>query len=225
MRFIDRHDAGKELAQHLLTFKDKKPVVLALPRGGVPVGFEVAHALGAPLDLILVRKIGAPHEEELAIGAIADGDDPELVTDPGLVKDLDVSRDYLDQARSAALKEIERRRRAYFGDHKAVDIAGHTAIIVDDGIATGATMLAAVHATRRRKPARIVLAVPVAAADALRRLRREVDDVVCLDTPKVFLAVGQFYRQFPQLQDAEVVSLLDRSRAAVSAHSSSEKPT
>lgn len=225
MRFIDRHDAGKELAQHLMAFKDKNPVVLALPRGGVPVGFEVAHALGAQLDLILVRKIGAPHDEELAIGAIADGEDPELVTDTRLVKDLDVSQDYLEQAKSAALKEIERRRRAYFGTHEAVDIAGCTAIIVDDGIATGATMLAAIHAVRRRKPARIVLAVPVAAADSLRRLRREVDDVVCLDTPTVFLAVGQFYRRFPQLHDAEVVSLLDRSRAAFSAHGFSEKHT
>lgn len=225
MRFIDRHDAGKELAQHLMVFKDKHPVVLALPRGGVPVGFEVAHALGAPLDLILVRKIGAPHEEELAIGAIADGKDPELVTDARLVKDLDVSQDYLEQAKSAALKEIERRRRAYFGTHEAVDIADCTAIIVDDGIATGATMLAAIHAVRRRKPARIVLAVPVAAADSLRRLSREVDDVVCLDRPTVFLAVGQFYRQFPQLRDAEVISLLDQSRAALSAQGISEKHT
>ncbi|HBK04481.1 MAG TPA: phosphoribosyltransferase [Acetobacteraceae bacterium] len=225
MRFIDRHDAGRELAKRLLTLKDKNPVVLALPRGGVPVGFEVAQSLGAPLDLILVRKIGAPHEEELAIGAIADGDDPELVTDPRLVRDLNVSQDYLDDAKSAALKEIERRRRAYFGDRKAVDIAGHTAIIVDDGIATGATMLAALHATRRRNPARIVLAVPVASAEAVRRLRREVDELVCLYTPQVFLAVGQFYRQFPQLRDAEVVSFLDRSRAAVSAPSSSENHT
>ena len=213
MQFIDRHEAGRRLAERLLPLKDKRPVVLALPRGGVPVGFEIARALEAPLDLVLVRKIGAPHQEELAIGAIADGKDPQLVTDPALVATLDVSPEYLERAKSAALQEIERRRGVYFGDRQPEGVAGRTAIVVDDGIATGATMLAALRATRRRNPAHLVLAVPVAPRQTLKRLRREVDEVVCLDTPKDFVAVGQFYAAFPQLRDEEVIALLDEARA------------
>jgi putative phosphoribosyl transferase len=215
MLFTDRHEAGRRLATRLLALKFKNPVVLALPRGGVPVGFEVARALAAPLDLVLVRKIGAPHQEELAVGAIADGDQPELVTDPRLIDLLHVSRAYLEDAKSVALQEIERRRRIYLGDRQPAEVAGRTAIVVDDGIATGATMLAALRATRRRGPARLVLAVPVAPPDALKRMRGEVDEVVCLDTPSAFFAVGQFYRAFPQLRDAEVIALLDQAQAFV----------
>jgi len=215
MLFTDRHEAGRLLAERLLELKDKHPVVLALPRGGVPVGFEIARALAAPLDLVLVRKIGAPRQEELAIGAIADGEHPELVTDPDIVAYLNVSPDYLAKAKAAALREIERRRHAYLGDRQPVDVIGCTAIVVDDGIATGATMLAALRATRRRKPARLVLAVPVAPRHTLEKLRHEADQVVCLDTPADFYAVGQFYRQFPQLQDAEVIALLIQARAFV----------
>lgn len=215
MLFTDRHEAGRRLAERLLALKDKNPVVLALPRGGVPVGFEIARALAAPLDLVLVRKIGAPFQEELAVGAIADGEHPELVTDPQLVAHLDISPEYLEEAKSAALEEIERRRRVYFGDRQPVEIAGRTAIVVDDGIATGATMLAALRATRRRRPARLVLAVPVAPRHTLKKLRQEVDETVCLDTPADFFAVGQFYRQFPQLRDEEVIALLDQARAFV----------
>jgi putative phosphoribosyl transferase len=207
MLFNDRHAAGRQLAERLQAMKIDDPVVLALPRGGVPVGFEIARCLAAPLDLILVRKIGAPFQEELAIGAIGDGEHPELVIDQRLAADLGVSAGYLKKAESAALKEIERRRHAYLGDHKPV-----TAIVVDDGIATGATMLAALHAVRRRKPARIVLAVPVAPEGALDRLRPEADQILCLDTPDDFMAVGQFYRQFPQLLDSEVIALLDQAR-------------
>ena len=213
MVFIDRRDAGKQLAQLLLASKENNPIVLALPRGGVPVGFEVARALGAPLDLVLVRKIGAPFQEELAVGAVADGDDPEIVTDPLLVGALDISPKYLEEAKTAELEEIERRRRVYLGDRKPVDVSGRTAIIIDDGIATGATMLAALRATRRRKPARIVLAVPVAAKETLRRLRREADDVVCVHAPPDLAAVGQFYLRFPQLRDLEVTELLEQARA------------
>jgi putative phosphoribosyl transferase len=213
MLFSDRHEAGRKLAARLLDLKKMNPVVLALPRGGVPVGFEIASALGAPLDLVLVRKIGAPFQEELAVGAIADGDEPELVTDARMVADLDVSPAYLEDAKSAALVEIERRRRAYLKDRKPVDIAGRVAIVVDDGVATGATMLAALRATRRRKPTQIVLAVPVASEQALGRLRLEADTTICLDTPANFMAVGQFYRQFPQLRDEEVIALLDRANA------------
>jgi putative phosphoribosyl transferase len=211
--FSNRHEAGKQLAAQLLGFKDRTPVVLALPRGGVPVGFEVARALAAPLDLVLVRKLGAPGQEELAIGAIADGGQPELVTDPRLVARLHVSAAYLAAAKAAALQEIERRRRVYLGDRPAANIAAATAIVVDDGVATGATVLAALRATRRHAPARLVLAVPVAPRNTLRRLRDEVDEAVCLQAPKNFGAVAQFYGQFPQLADDEVIALLDRARA------------
>ncbi|MDR3536369.1 MAG: phosphoribosyltransferase [Acetobacteraceae bacterium] len=213
MRFTDRHDAGRQLAERLLRLRDKNPVVLALPRGGVPVGFEVARALAAPLDLILVRKIGAPFQQELAIGAIAEGDTPELVIDPQLVALLEISPEYLEEAKSAALQEIERRRHAYLGDRQPVAIAGRVAIIVDDGIATGATVRAAARATRRRKPAQLILAVPVAPPHTLKALRREVDETVCLTTPADFFAVGQFYQQFPQLRDEEVIALLEQARA------------
>jgi len=215
MLFADRQEAGRRLAEALLTLKNKHPVVLALPRGGVPVGFEVARALSAPLGLVLVRKIGAPGQEELAIGAVADGAEPELVTDPQLVAYLGVSANYLEAAKSTALQEIKRRAAVYFGDRQPVEIAGRTAIVVDDGIATGATMLAALRATRRRKPARLVLAVPIGSPRALEKLRQEVDEAVCLDAPAGFAAVGQFYRQFPQLRDEEVTALLDRARAFV----------
>ena len=189
MVFTDRRDAGKRLAQLVLASKETDPVVLALPRGGVPVGFEVARALAAPLDLVLVRKIGAPFQKELAVGAVADGDAPEIVTDPLLVAGLNIPPDYFEQAKTAELEEIERRRRIYLGDRKPAEIAGRTAIIVDDGIATGATMLAALRATRRRKPARIVLAVPVAAKATLKQLRREADHVVSVQAPADFGAV------------------------------------
>lgn len=215
MLFTDRREAGRKLAERLLALKLKDPVVLALPRGGVPVGSEVARALAAPLDLVLVRKIGAPDREELAVGAIADGEHPELVTDPRLIGLLDVSREYLEATKAAALQEIQRRRRVYLGNRQPVEIAGRTAIVVDDGVATGATMLAAVRATRRREPARLVLAVPVASRDALKRLQREADNVVCLDAPAEFYAVGQFYVAFPQLRDDEVTALLDEAQAFV----------
>jgi putative phosphoribosyl transferase len=213
MLFNDRREAGRLLAGRLLHLKDNSPVVLALPRGGVPVGFEVARALAAPLDLVLVRKIGAPHNEEFAVGAITDGEHPTVVIDQHLVRRLEISSAYLDEAKTGALAEIERRRHVWLGDRPAVDISGRTAIVVDDGIATGATMRAALQATRARKPARVVLAVPVAAPDSLDALRREADDVVCLDVPENFMAVGQFYRHFPQLRDAEVTALLAEAQA------------
>lgn len=217
MLFDNRAAAGRLLAQRLLQYKDQRPVVLALPRGGVPVGLEVARALAAPLDLVLVRKIGAPHNEEFAIGAITDGDHPMEFINPHLVRRLGISPGWLNEAKAACLAEIERRRKTWLGDHAPADIAGHTAIVVDDGVATGATMRAALLATRARKPARVVLAVPVAAPDSLAELRREADEAVYLDAPENFLAVGQFYRQFPQLRDAQVTALLAEAQALHSA--------
>jgi putative phosphoribosyl transferase len=223
MQFTDRHQAGRLLAKRLAHLKGEHPIVLALPRGGVPVGYEIARALAAPLDLVLVRKIGAPDQPELAIGAVADGEQPELVTDPQLAAWLAVPAGYLEAVKARELKEIERRRRLYFGDRPAVEVRGRAAILVDDGIATGATMLAAVRATRRRAPSRLVVAVPVASPDTLERMQQEADEVVCLDTPTDFMAVGQFYRHFPQLEDEEVIDLIDAARKLTSAEGTSSE--
>lgn len=212
MQFADRHEAGRLLARQLLHLKDQHPVILALPRGGVPVGYEIARELAAPRDLVLVRKIGAPGQPELAIGAVAKREPPEVVTDPQLASWLTVQSGYLEVTKASELREIERRRKLYLGNHTPVDARGRTVILVDDGIATGATMLAALRATRRRAPARLVLAVPVAAPDMLDRMREEADEVVCLETPMDFMAVGQFYRRFPQLGDQEVIRLLEEAR-------------
>lgn len=211
MIFADRQEAGRKLAERLLRFQDRRPVVLALPRGGVPVGFEIARALAAPLDLVLVRKLGAPGQPELAIGALALGEGVEFVTDPELLTALGVRPAALEAIKAREAREIERRRELYFGARKPVPVADRTAILVDDGIATGATMRAALRATRKRKPARLVLAVPVAPPDTIARLGAEADEIVCLDQPRSFLAVGQFYRTFTQLEDREVLDLLERA--------------
>ena len=208
MIFANRVDAGRKLAKRLLELQLKQPVVLALPRGGVPVAFEVARALAAPLGLVLVRKIGVPLQEEYALGAIADGDTPELVIDEEIRQRLGISENYVMQAKAEALREIDRRWHVYLGNRAPVEIAGRTAIIVDDGIATGATMRAALRAVRRQKPARLVMAVPVAPPDTLRHLAAEVDDSVCLYEPVYFAAVGQFYQDFTQTNDDEVIRLL-----------------
>ena len=209
--FQDRSDAGRKLAAKLLHLKDQKPVVLALPRGGVPVGFEIARALDAPLDLVLVRKIGVPWQQELALGAVTDGDDPELFVDRRLVLEWAISDAYISLEARRQLKELERRRHAYGAGREPLEIAGRPAIVVDDGIATGATMRVALGAMRRRNPTRLILAVPVAAEDTLARLRPEVDEAACLETPPDLGAIGLFYRDFHQLSDAEVRDLLARA--------------
>lgn len=221
--FRDRTEAGLALAAALVPRRFEKPVVLALPRGGVPVALEVARALAAPLDLILVRKIGHPEQPELALGAVVDGVHPELVLNPDVAARTAGLEDYLSRARPAALAEIERRRKAYLGQRAAVDVGGAVAIVVDDGIATGATVRVALKALRQRRPARIVLAVPLAPRETLEALRCEVDEIVCLDTPEPFFAVGQAYLDFRAVDDAEVVRLLreaDALRPAVPARRS-----
>lgn len=175
MMFRDREDAGRKLAAELHRFQGSDPVVLALPRGGVPVAFEIARELAAPLDLVLVRKIGAPGQRELAAAAVVDGENMELVVNQDVVDALGISQAYLDQEAKREVEEIERRRTAYLGGRKRVPVEGRTAIVVDDGIATGATMRAALRAVRRRKPSRLVLAVPVAPPDTVESLRSEVD--------------------------------------------------
>jgi putative phosphoribosyl transferase len=211
MRFIDRNDAGRQLAAKLLHLGDRNPVVLALPRGGVPVGYEVARVLDAPLDIVLVRKIGVPWQPELALGAVTDGLDPEVFIDRNLANELDIPEEYITSETHRQVEELERRRSVYGAGREPLDIAGRTAIVVDDGIATGATMRVALQAARRRNPSWLVLATPVAAPDTLDRLRPEADEVVCVETPSGLGAIGFFYRDFHQVKDAEVTDLLARA--------------
>lgn len=207
--FPDRTEAGRRLAERLRHFKDQQPVVLALPRGGVPVAYEVARVLEAPLDLVLVRKIGAPFQPELAIGAVVDGERPELVLNRDLISEYGIPESYVESERRRQLAEIERRRQQYLSERPRAPIRCRTAIVIDDGIATGATMEAALHATRRANPKRLVLAVPVAPPDTIERLRPEVDEVVCLLVPAFLGAIGSFYRDFRQLRDEDVIELLE----------------
>jgi predicted phosphoribosyltransferase len=212
--FADRSDAGRRLAAALSTVRRERPVVYALPRGGVPVAVEIAAALKAPMDLVLVRKIGAPGEPELALGAIVDGPDPQVIINEDVRASTGADDAYIEKARARELEEIERRRRLYFQDFVRVDPKDRTAIVVDDGLATGATAKAAVRALKRRGAGRVVLAVPVAPPETLAELQREADEVVCLNTPRSFLGVGAFYQDFRQLADQEVVALLHQARAA-----------
>jgi predicted phosphoribosyltransferase len=183
---------------------------LALPRGGVPVAAEVATALHAPLDLILVRKIGVPFQPELAMGAMVDGSPPLIVRNDDVISAAGIDEDDFQAVCERELAEIERRRQRYLGDRKRVDVAGRTAIVVDDGIATGATTRAALRATRQRGPKQLVLAVPVAPTDSLVVMRQEADVVVCLEDYEMFGAIGLYYADFSQISDEEVIDTLQR---------------
>ncbi len=207
--YRDRIEAGQELAQEIADREYADPVVLALPRGGVPIGAEVARLLDAPLDLVMVRKIGLPSQPELAAAAVVDGDHPEIVRNEDILYRSGLGADEIDRLAKAQLEEIARRKVLYVGDRPSVEITGRTAIVVDDGIATGATMRAALKAIRRKAPHRLVLAVPVAPSDTLALLSREVDDVICLAKPDPFIAVGAHYADFPQVSDEEVVRIMD----------------
>jgi putative phosphoribosyl transferase len=210
--FEDRREAGRQLAAALVRYKDKQPVVVALPRGGVPVGFEVAKALATQLDVLLVRKIGAPGHAELGLGAVVDGQDPQLVLNQDVIRAVGPPRGYIEAEKQRQLVEIERRRRQYVGDRPPTPVEGRTVILVDDGIATGGTVKAGLRGVAQHRPARLVLAVPVAPADSLDELASECDDIVCLATPEPFFAVGSHYRDFTQTEDAEVVRLLEEAR-------------
>lgn len=210
-RFRDRMEAGRALGEALYRkFGERRDlIVLGLPRGGVPVGFEVARRLRAPLDVFIVRKLGVPGYEELAMGAIATGGVRVLNED--VLSQIHLAPHTIDAVAAREQRELERRERAFRGERPPIEVRDHTVIIVDDGLATGATMRAAVRALQRMDPRAIVVAVPVAAESTCSELRREVDEVVCLRTPEPFQAVGLWYEDFDQTSDAEVHDLLSRS--------------
>jgi putative phosphoribosyl transferase len=213
--FADRVAAGRALARALAQRRWEGPVVvLALPRGGVPVAAEVARVLDAPLDLLLVRKIGAPSQPELAVAAVVDGTQPVIVVDEETALLAGVDREYIDARAQVELVEIARRRRVYLKDRSPVSVQGCTAIVVDDGIATGTTVRAALRALKGRWPARTVLAVPLAPADTLAALRGEVDEIVCLAEPSPFFAIGPHYDDFHQVEDAEVIAAMEAARSS-----------
>jgi putative phosphoribosyl transferase len=205
-RFADRADAGRRLAERLLPLAGDHPVVLALPRGGVPVAREVALALDAPLDFLAVRKLGAPHNPEYGIGAVAE--DGTRLIDGEALSILGINGPTVEAILARETAELRRRVAAYRGDRPPPDLAGRTVIVVDDGVATGVTDLVALRALRRRGPRRVVLAVPVCAPEAAARLAEEADDMICLAAPTLFAGVSQWYRDFSQVPDDEVVSAL-----------------
>lgn len=208
MRFADRGDAGRRLGQRLQQLELPEPVVLALPRGGVAVGLEIARLLNAPLDVVLVRKIGAPGHRELAAGAVVDGDPPELVLNEDVIHSYGIRPSYLEAEKQQQLAEIARRRTLYLGERPRASVTGRTAIVVDDGIATGATMRAALRAVRRWRPRELVLAVPVASPEILDRLAGDADRILCLDPDPDLMSVGEHFADFTQVEDHEVVAML-----------------
>lgn len=210
LQFTDRREAGHTLARLLAAYRDAADaLVLALPRGGVPVGFEVAHTLRVPLDVLVVRKLGVPGQEEYAMGAIASGG--IRVTSPDTTA-LGIPTEAIEEVTRREAREVERRERRYRGDRPPLDVARRTAILVDDGMATGSTMLAAVRAVRERGSGRVVVAVPIASGEACEALRAEADEVICALTPRPFIAVGMWYSRFDQTTDDEVRRLLDAAR-------------
>lgn len=208
MLFRDRGDAGRRLAGLLNRYRGRDCVVLALPRGGVPVAAEVAQALDAPLDLLLVRKVGVPRHPELAMGSVIDGGEPIIVRDREIMQAAGVGDTEFDHVCAQELKEIERRRKFYLGGRAPQPLEGRIAIVVDDGLATGNTMRAALQGARQRHPARLVMAVPVAPPETLAAFADMADDIVCIATPDQFGAVGYYYQDFSQTSDAEVIALL-----------------
>ncbi len=209
--FSSRVEAGRMLAAALSSYKGKDVVVLGIPRGRLPVAREVADALQAPLDIVVVRKLGAPGQPELGIGAVVDGDHPRAIFNQEVIESLGVEDDYINREIERQLKEIKRREIAYRGGEPPVALAGKTVIVVDDGIATGSSVRAALRGVRRAKPRQVILAVPVAPAETLEALRHDADKIVGLETPQDFYAVGQFYRDFHQVSDDEIKRILAAS--------------
>lgn len=222
-RFTNRQQAGELLAERLRTYAGRGDViVLALPRGGVPVGYAVAKALAVPLDILLVRKLGIPGHEEYAMGAIASGG--LCVLQPELLEALEIPRHVVEAVARRQLREIARREKLYRGGRPPLDVHGRVVILVDDGVATGSTMLAAVHVLREGMPARVIVAVPAAPPDACQTLRPEVDEMICLQTPVPFYSVGSWYDDFQQTSDDEVKNLLDQAqRESFARHMAAKK--
>ena len=206
--FSDRRDAGRRLARLLRDYAGEKPVVLALPRGGVPVAAPVAIAFGAPLDVVVVRKLGVPGQPELAMGAVVEAGRPVTIRNEAIIRVAHVSEVEFDEVRAAELAEAQRRRELYVGRGRRLSLKGRAVIVIDDGIATGASMRAAVKAVRKQQPARLVVAVPVAARTSLEALRGEVDDIVCVDVRDDLRAIGVYYDDFEQVSDDEVIAAL-----------------
>lgn len=215
MTFRDRREAGRRLTEALDGYRRRRPFILAVPRGGIVVGYEVAVGLDAPLDVVVPRKLRAPYNPELAVGAVAH--DGSVYVDSPLVSSLRIPEEYLKEETATQLEEIRRRVSVYRGDRAQPALAGRAAIVVDDGIATGSTMIAALRAVRGMEPEVVVAAIPVAPPEGAESLRAEADDVVCLYTPTLFYAVGQFYDDFGQTTDDEVVFLLRRREQEIEA--------
>lgn len=210
--FADRRDAGRQLADVIVARAFKDPVVLALPRGGVPVALEVARRLEAPIDLVLVRKIGCPRQPELAVGAVVDGARPEIVTNDRIMARTGTPETFIEEEAARQLKVIEQRRHLWMEGRLPISVTGRTAIVVDDGIATGATVKAALHALKRQNPARLVVATAVAPPDTVAALEAEADEVIVLSVPEDFPSVGSYYRDFTQVSDDEVTAMMAELR-------------
>lgn len=213
MVFKDRNDAGRKLAEKLRSYQHENPIVLAIPRGGVVLGYEVAKALKAPLDIIITRKLGAPGQPELGIGAIAPNGIRVLNTE--VIQWLGVSQDELEAITQREQQELNRRLQRYRGDRPMPDIQERTVILIDDGLATGITARASIQALKQMQPRKLVLAVPVSSPETADALRPEVDELVCLETPPDFFAVGAHYQEFEQVTDQEVIDLLARARQEI----------
>ena len=210
MLFYDRTDAGRRLAKLLKRRIQGPCVVLAIPRGGVVVGYEVAKELGCPLDVVISRKVGAPAQPELAVGAVAE--DGVVFVDEEIAGLVGVSRDYVERRAREELREVRRRAEEYRGGREMPELSGKTVVLVDDGLATGLTMMAAVHMARNKGAEKVVVAVPVSPPETVAKLQRHADEVICLETPSNFYAIGQFYERFDQLTDEETNSILRKSR-------------
>lgn len=206
--FQNREEAGRRLAERLLRYRDENPLVLALPRGGVPVGAEISHALDAPLDVIIARKLGAPGQPELAIGAVAPGG-VRLVNER-VVRWLGIPDDWIEEAAEKELEEVQRRMQRFRGERQAPEIADRSVVLVDDGIATGMTARAAIQAIRAGEPRKLILAVPVCAKETAEKLAEEADELVCLEIPEDLWAIGLWYKDFHQTPDEEVIDLLEK---------------
>jgi predicted phosphoribosyltransferase len=212
--FPTREDAGRMLAGRLHSYQKDHPIVLGIPRGGLPVARQIADALEAALDVVVVRKLGAPGQPELGIGAVVDGDEPQAVFNRDIIESLGVPDKYLEEEVARQTKEVKRREVLYRNGREKIALEGRTVIVVDDGIATGSSVRAALRGVRRSHPKRLILAVPVAPAETLETLQSDTDEIVCLETPAEFYAVGQFYRDFHQVNDQEVQELLSPEKVA-----------